>query len=347
MLVGDRRGADPRKVLSLDELRAASLRAAPQVARQPRRADGFSLALGVIGALALGAITLISLSNQRTAPAPVVVAEAPPPPVVEEEQAAAPAPPLEVMPETEIDAAAAVDAGQSMAMPMVVDNSVGQAPRVATRAAAEAGAPAETAEAPAEGSFALRTGADAAAPARAERPANLSATVAQGTIIPAVLETALNSDLPGFTRAIVSRDVRSFDGSAVLVPRGSRLIGQYRASSAPGQSRAFIVWSRLIRPDGVSIQLASPALDASGAVGVPGDVDRHFFQNFGSSLLLSVVGALPAAAGAGSTVIIGGGAAAQSAASQAAQSGGRIPPTIRVPVGTPIQVFTARDLSFQ
>jgi type IV secretion system protein VirB10 len=126
------------------------------------------------------------------------------------------------------------------------------------------------------------------------------------------------------------------------------LIGQYRAASAPGQSRAFIVWSRLIRPDGVSIQLASPALDMTGAVGVPGNVDRHFFQNFGSSLLLSVVGALPAIAGAGSpTVVIGTGAAAQTAASQAMQSDARVAPTIRIPIGTPIQVFTARDLSFE
>jgi type IV secretion system protein VirB10 len=336
VLVNERRGADPRATLSPDDLFIASLRAAPKVARPPRRGDGLGLAAGVIGALALGAFTLLTLSHQRAAaPQPVVATEAPPQAAVEPI-----APPAAAADEDmTADADAEPEAAESNAAPMVVDNSVGMATNVAPHEAAESTAPSENrGEA-----FALRAGQQGAASARAEPLSDPSHTVMQGAIIPAVLETALNSDLPGFTRAIVSRDVRSFDGSAVLIPRGSRLIGQYRAASAPGQSRAFIVWSRLIRPDGVSIELASPALDAAGAVGVPGSVDTHFFQNFGRSFLLSIVGALPAAATGSGTVIIGGGGA-QSAASQ---SDGRVPPTIRVPIGTPIQVFTARDLSFQ
>jgi type IV secretion system protein VirB10 len=172
--------------------------------------------------------------------------------------------------------------------------------------------------------------------------------VVQGTIIPAVLETALNSDLPGYARAIVSRDVRGFDGSKVVIPRGSRLIGQYKSGVATGQSRAFIVWSRLIRPDGVSVQLASPVSDSSGQSGLSGKVDRHFVQRFGSAILLSVVSGLASSLGDGSssTVVIGGSADAQSAAGQALASDSKISPTIRVPQGTPIQVFTARDLDF-
>jgi type IV secretion system protein VirB10 len=337
MLTSDeRRRADPRSNLSADELWLASLRAVPQVARPQRRGDAIGLAAGILGALALGAFTLVSLSQQRTAEAPAIVA-AETPPAQEPERFIAPAPP-EDLAELQMEAAPAPSA--SDVLPMVIDNSADTATSVA--ASAEGAASPEAGE-----SFTLRTGADAA-PARAQPSGNLSTTIVQGTIIPAVLETALNSEMPGFARAIVSRDVRSFDGAAVLVPRGSRLIGLYRAGSAPGQSRAFIVWSRLIRPDGVSIQLASPALDMTGAVGVPGNVDRHFFQNFGSSLLLSVVGALPAIAGAGSpTVVIGTGAAAQTAASQAMQSDARVAPTIRIPIGTPIQVFTARDLSFE
>src|SRR5206468_2658916 len=83
-------------------------------------------------------------------------------------------------------------------------------------------------------------------------PAN---TVAQGTLIPAVLETAIDSDVPGYVRAVVSQDVRSFDGSRVLIPRSSRLIGEYKAASQAGQRRAFLMWTRLIRPDGVSVAL--------------------------------------------------------------------------------------------
>ena len=61
-------------------------------------------------------------------------------------------------------------------------------------------------------------------------------TVTQGTLIPAVLETAINTDVPGYVRAVVSQDVRSFDGSRVLVPRSSRLIGQYQSGLQAGRS---------------------------------------------------------------------------------------------------------------
>jgi type IV secretion system protein VirB10 len=335
LITNERFRMDPRSALSADALSAASLRAAPRVARPPRRGDGIGLALGVVGALALGAFTLISLSQQRTAP-PAVAGEAAPP---RQESERIFAPPAEAPEQTQSEAAAGPT--ETTALPMVVDNSA--ATGAAQIATGEAAVRAEAGE-----SLALQAGYANAGTAHAQPPADPRTTLVQGTIIPAVLETALNSELPGFARAIVSRDVRSFDGAAVLIPRGSRLIGQYRAASAPGQSRAYIGWSRLIRPDGVSIELASPALDMTGAVGVPGDVDRHFFQNFGSSLLLSVIGALPAVAAAGSpTVVIGANAAAQGVASPGAQSDVRAAPTIRVPIGTPIQVFTARDLSFE
>ena len=77
-------------------------------------------------------------------------------------------------------------------------------------------------------------------------------------MIPAVLETAINTDVPGYVRAVVSQDVRSFDGTRVLVPRSSRLIGQYQSGLQAGQKRAYVIWTRLIRPDGVSVALASP-----------------------------------------------------------------------------------------
>ena len=142
-------------------------------------------------------------------------------------------------------------------------------------------------------------------------------------------------------RALVSRDVRSFDGSRVLIPRSSRLIGQYKSGLAAGQTRAYVIWTRLIRPDGASVALASPAVDYSGSSGVAGKVDGHFMQRFSSAVLLSVVGGL-SAIGNPSVILSGG----QSAASVAAQRDSTIPPTIRVAQGQPIRVFTARDLDF-
>jgi type IV secretion system protein VirB10 len=173
-------------------------------------------------------------------------------------------------------------------------------------------------------------------------PAN---TVIQGTLIPAVLETAIDTDVPGYVRAVVSQDVKSFDGGRVLIPRSSRLIGEYKGATQAGQRRAYLMWTRLVRPDGVSIALASPAADLSGQAGVGGQVNSHFFSRFGSSILLSILGgAGTLATGGASTVIVGG--AGQSAASVAAQHDGNRGPTIKVRQGEPIRVFTARDLIF-
>ena len=184
---------------------------------------------------------------------------------------------------------------------------------------------------------------------RAQRMGNQSYIIAQGALISAVLETALNSDLPGFARATVSRDVYSFDGSMVLVPRGSRLIGQYRSGVALGQSRVFVIWTRLIRPDGVSVALSAPATDTLGRGGLSGSVDRHFLQRFGGSILLSLItaGAQLAQNDSDTQVIIASTTgAAGNAASTVLQSDLNIAPTVKVPQGAPIRVFVTQDLDF-
>lgn len=183
----------------------------------------------------------------------------------------------------------------------------------------------------------------------AERTPGLDRLVVQGTVVAAVMETALNSDLPGFARAIVQRDVLSFDGSAVLIPAGSRVIGEYKSGVAQGASRIFIIWSRIIRPDGVSISLASPAIDDLGRGGVPGKVNRHFLQRFGGSILLSVltggISAATAALSRGSAVIVGSAGEASALAQQASQDL-NIPPTITTRAGASVRIFVARDLDF-
>lgn len=195
--------------------------------------------------------------------------------------------------------------------------------------------------------FAQRVGDEAPERARATPMRNPGAMIAQGAVIPGVLESAINSDLPGFTRAIVSRDVMSFDGRAVLIPRGSRLIGQYKSAVALGQSRAFIIWTRVIRPDGVSVQIGSPGTDELGRGGLDGSVDRHFFRRFSGSILLSVLNAAVASVGQtpATQISIGSPGAAFGAASAATQ-GEAIPPTIKVRQGEAINIFVARDLDF-
>jgi type IV secretion system protein VirB10 len=192
-------------------------------------------------------------------------------------------------------------------------------------------------------------GVDGAAldPVRATRVRRLSMTVPQGTLIPAVLETALDSTRPGLVRAIVSRDITGFDGTRVLIPRGTRLFGEYQSDMAPGQNRALVQWTRLVRPDGVSVAIASPAADLQGRAGVQGRVDSHFLERFGGALLQSVLNL-------GSTLVtrdIGGDApvivaSAGAVTAPAATTGSRGQATLRVEAGARVGVLVARDLEF-
>jgi type IV secretion system protein VirB10 len=232
----------------------------------------------------------------------------------------------------------AADLGQRMRSPaLIIDLST---PAAVTPEGAPA--PAVGAAGGDNDAFAARLAATETSAARAGSLRNPKATVPQGAMISAVLETAINSDLPGFVRAIVSRDVTSFDGSRVLIPRGSRLVGQYKSEVALGQSRAFVIWTRLMRPDGVSVQLASPGTDTLGRAGLDGRVDRHYLQRFGPGLLTTAVTAALSGSNRSNQLVIG---TAQTAGA-AAGTGDAIKPTVTVAQGTAIQVFVARDLDF-
>ncbi|MDB5703204.1 MAG: virB10 [Sphingomonas bacterium] len=205
------------------------------------------------------------------------------------------------------------------------------------------------ADAAAAGAAGAGGGAAVATRARASVMRHRATTVPQGTLIPAVLETALDSTRPGLARALVQRDVRGFDGSTVLIQRGSRLIGEYRADLQPGQNRATVMWTRLVRPDGVTIALGSPAADPLGRVGIKGRVNSHFFERFGSAILQSTldvgVNLASRIGNSNSAVIVALPGLAQST-SAPLTSGSQIQPTLKVRQGTAITVFVARDLDF-
>lgn len=136
---------------------------------------------------------------------------------------------------------------------------------------------------------------------------DLNRTVAQGRLIHATLESSINTDLPAPIRAIVSRDTFGEAGTVPLIPKGSRLIGNYNTDVSGGQSRVFIVWTRVIRPDGIDVQLNSPLVDQLGQAGMGGQVDTKFQQIFSRSILSSVV-SIAMAIGSDE---IGGGSATQ------------------------------------
>jgi type IV secretion system protein VirB10 len=114
-----------------------------------------------------------------------------------------------------------------------------------------------------------------------------------GWEIPAVLEQALNSDLPGEINALVRENVYdTASGKYLLIPQGARLVGAYDSRVAYGQNGVQVVWSRLIFPDGSSINLEGMAgQDASGVAGLRHDVDNHYKRLLGFGLLTSIFSA--------------------------------------------------------
>ncbi|TKT75681.1 type IV secretion system protein VirB10 [Aquamicrobium sp. LC103] len=190
----------------------------------------------------------------------------------------------------------------------------------------------------------------ALAGSKAAHLGNRNFVVAMGTSIPCALETALSSDQPGFVSCIVTRDVLSDNGRVVLMEKGTQLVGEYRGSLRRGQSRLFVLWNRAKTPAGVIVTLASPATDALGRAGFDGHVDTHWWERFGSALLLSVVADTTAWA---SQELQRSDMAAQrsmnagnDAAAIAVEQSINIPPTLTKHQGSLVSIFVARDLDF-
>ena len=353
---------DPRDSEPLDVIDLASRNAYPVVAGKKGRTDGLGMVAGIALVAGLGLVTLWSMSSARLedpkavgnpnvqAPLPQVPAQpmaasqpgVPMGPVTGAMTQSDPAPsPVYAAPPAMAIAAGPVTNPYSSPT-VVFDSSAAPAAGLAALGDAVAAAAAGNSSA---GDFASRVGGVGGGAARASAMTNPATTVTQGTLIPAVLETAIDTNVPGYVRAVVSQDVRSFDGTKVLVPRSSRLIGQYQSGLQNGQKRAYVIWTRLIRPDGASVNLASPAIGFDGTTGLAGQVSGNgFFKRFGSAMLLSVVGGLGGLVSGGASVILGG--AGQSAAATAAQQDGQQGPVVRVRQGEPIRIFTARDLDF-
>ena len=291
---------DPRDAMDLEDTDLARRNSYPAVTQRKGASDGLGLAAGIIAIGALGAVTLWALQNPDTErnaqgigggqpdgqvsgiargePAqPIVQPPAAQPAEAAGPPAASPAP-VYTATTSSVPTVQTAPIGNPYSSPTVVYD-VGRAPGAAAAAEAADAAAAGAPSPPGGGSasdFASRIGGVGGAPTRAARSIDPSTTVAQGTLIPAVLETAINTDVPGYVRAVVSKDVRSFDGKRVLVPRGSRLVGQYQSGVQAGQKRAYVVWTRLLQPDGVSVDLANKLL--VGAGGVEGEIPAGTFS---------------------------------------------------------------------
>jgi len=133
---------------------------------------------------------------------------------------------------------------------------------------------------------------DSSSSVRLHPPASLY-TVMTGSVIPAVLISGINSDLPGPIVAQVSQNVYdSAGGRSLLIPQGSRLIGSYRSAAGYGQSRVQIQWQRLIFPNTASMDIPQmPGTDEAGYAGFTDQVNNHYMRTFGTAALMSLISA--------------------------------------------------------
>lgn len=196
-------------------------------------------------------------------------------------------------------------------------------------------------------------------------PAASARSLHPGSIIPASLLTAINSDTPGPVVAQITEAIYdSTTGDQLLIPQGAKLIGAYKASAQYGQRRISIIWSRLVFPDGSQIVLNELAADASGAAGLKGRVDDHWGAAFSAAALGTLINVGAASTQDRNSIgvtysgigIINGDEPVEDAARQGVQRtastlsnriidrGLSVAPTIRVGAGARISVLVTREL---
>jgi len=194
--------------------------------------------------------------------------------------------------------------------------------------------------------------------AKANNLGDISKLIVQGTVISAILETAINTELPGNIRAQVTTPVYSFDGQNILMPAGTRLIGTYNSKISIAQKRVLIAWNRAITPDGKSVKLAATGTDRLGRAGQNGNVDTRFIQRFGTAILITSISAIPSFLANDDAT---GSSNSNNAATNVAKDASddlkettekvledylSLTPIIRIPQGTVMNILVNQDLDF-
>ena len=190
----------------------------------------------------------------------------------------------------------------------------------------------------------------------------------RGTYIRCVLETRIVSDLPGFASCIVTEPVYSMNGRKVLIPKGSKVSGQYKLESLDS-GRVGVVWERVLTSDGLDIGLVSPGVDGLGASGHEGHVNRHWGSRITSAVLISLIGDAvqiaadrhaPSESRTTTTVYTDTGAVTQQTnpyqsqtaqtiqqlSKNALQEAANRPATVTINQGQLINIYASRDIDF-
>lgn len=179
-----------------------------------------------------------------------------------------------------------------------------------------------------------------------------SLILAQGAKIDCVGDTAFDSTEAGISTCTVTKNVYSDDGYVLLIERGSQINSEYRSNLAPGQKRVFVLSARIKTPNGVTVEIDSPAADALGRMGVDGYVNNHWGQRVGAAMLLGIaqdaIGYLATRGGNsnGSVVFENTQQQGNDMATRVLDSTINIPPTLTQNQGAEFTIVIARDLDF-
>ena len=178
-----------------------------------------------------------------------------------------------------------------------------------------------------------------------------SFVITRGSYIPCVLQTQLFSNVPGQTGCIVSENIYSDDGSRLLVPRGSTVVGEYGETMRNGDTRIAVVWNRVKTTDGYVIDVDSGATDSVGTVGIGGNIDNRWGERIGAALLLSLVDDavdVAVASQSSSGPVYGGSTTrgTKSIAEKVLDSTINIKPTLSANRGARLMIYVSKDLWF-
>ncbi|MFR5428392.1 MAG: type IV secretion system protein VirB10 [Parasutterella excrementihominis] len=175
----------------------------------------------------------------------------------------------------------------------------------------------------------------------------------KGTFIDCVLETKLDTTVPGMTSCVIPRDVYSANGRVLLIERGSKAIGEYKGAVENGLNRIFVLWTQIQTPKGVRVNIDSPATDALGGSGMAGEIDFHWWARFGNALLFTLIQDGFDFAMTKQTENNGGVNYYQNSEDgmnqiiqEAMRQSGNIPPTLTKNQGERVGIFVARDVDF-
>lgn len=186
---------------------------------------------------------------------------------------------------------------------------------------------------------------------------NQNFIIPKGRQADCILSTRISDEVPGFTSCVLTENVYSDNGKVLLLERGSEVTGEYGTSGQQGLRRLFVSWTRAKTPNGITIDWSSPGTDPLGGSGIPGYLDKRWFERIGAAYMLSifkdalsVAVANTGSTNSGTTVVLGSSSSTVQTTNELAnkilEDSMKTRPVLSINQGERISIYVARDLNF-